>query len=372
MGRCLGQAVILRGARVALSARRAERMDLGIEEGRFRFEAEGCDGPELDLKGTLLVPGLINAHDHLEFSIFPRLGSGPYRNATEWARDIYRPDESPVRELLAVPKAARLWWGGLKNLLSGATTVMHHNPWEAVFERKFPVRVVRRYGWAHSVAFTPDFAERYRETPPDVPFFMHAGEGTDECASQELTRMEEGGALGPNTVVIHGVAANTDVLQRAGASLIWCPTSNRFTSGRTLDAEAFQSGVPLALGTDSPMTAAGDLIDEIEAAAPVVGWGQVYEMVTSDAARILRLEDGEGEIRDGGVADFVALRDTGIPPAESLRGMRPLSVWIGGEKRVEADDSGALGLEGRGRYRVACDLPDITPGLKLAGRQVSR
>ncbi len=69
-------------------------------------------------------------------------------------------DRSPVKEHLAVPKAVRLAWGGLKNLLSGVTTVAHHNPYDAaVFENGFPVRVVKRFGWAHSLHFSSDLVE---------------------------------------------------------------------------------------------------------------------------------------------------------------------------------------------------------------------
>jgi hypothetical protein len=98
------------------------------------------------------MPGLINAHDHLEFNLFPQLGRGTYPNAAAWARDIYHPGRSPIREQLRVPKPVRLWWGALKNLLSGVTTVCHHNPYEReVFGVDFPVRVVRRFSWAHSL-----------------------------------------------------------------------------------------------------------------------------------------------------------------------------------------------------------------------------
>ncbi len=70
------------------------------------------DGADLDLTGVQILPGLINAHDHLlHFALFPRLGSGPYANATEWARDIYHPDRDPVRKHFLVPKHFRSIWG---------------------------------------------------------------------------------------------------------------------------------------------------------------------------------------------------------------------------------------------------------------------
>jgi len=41
-----------------------------------------------------------------------------------------RLDSSPFRELRAVPLTDRLFIGGLKNLLGGATTVAHHDPFD--------------------------------------------------------------------------------------------------------------------------------------------------------------------------------------------------------------------------------------------------
>src|SRR5213594_3078870 len=152
--------VKLINARIAVDSKTAIRADVEIKDGHIARIALAVDSPSssnIDLGGYLVLPGLINAHDHLEFNLFPRLGHGPYKNAVAWARDIYRPEESPVRENLRVPLRTRLTWGGIKNLLSGVTTVCHHNPYHAkVFDGRFPVRVRKRQGWAHSLAFSPD------------------------------------------------------------------------------------------------------------------------------------------------------------------------------------------------------------------------
>jgi len=259
------------------------------------------EGVDLDLSGLQVLPGLINAHDHLQFALFPRLGEGPYANATEWARDIYHPDHEPVHSQLTVPKEVRLIWGGLRNLIAGVTTVSHHDEYHSVFDRKdFPVRVIKNYGWAHSLEFTKDVRECFRRTPPGAPFLIHLAEGTDRSAAQEVFRLHELGALTDKTVLIHAVGIppeGWDLIRRAGASVIWCPRSNLFTLGRTLDEEIRNSGVPIALGTDSPLTAEGDLLDEIQ-------FVRLYDGPA--AARILRLPPYPH--------DFIAATEVGCPP----------------------------------------------------------
>ena len=98
-------------------------------------------------------------------------------------------------------------------------------------------------------------------------------------------------------------------------------------------AKVLRWELPISLGTDSALTGQGDLIDELCVAKSRAGLAanRLFDMVTTVAARILRLEGGEGALREGGVADLVAVADTGGTPAEALHAMRPELVVVGGK-----------------------------------------
>lgn len=382
--------MILANARVARNATETAATTVEIRRGKIFFlPTRPKAAPQLDLSGYLLLPGLINAHDHLEFNLFPRLGCGPYPNAAAWARDIYHPRRDPVQQHLRIPRTVRLFWGGLKNLLSGVTTVAHHNPYDAaVFDNGFPVRVVKNFGWSHSLDFSPDLIQDYRRTPRRWPFIVHAAEGTNECARNEICRLDQSGVLGPRTVLVHAVAADIDLIRRRRASIVWCPSSNLFVLGQTLSAGSRRSGVPIALGTDSALTARGDLVDEIAAAR--IAPEEAFEMVTARAARILRLSGGVGTIRHRGVADLIAVRDRAKTPAAALAALSPELLFVGGELKLaspamaarlpfsERDRLQPIELEGRGRFLVAADVRNLYadtaavlgPNFQLAGRRV--
>ena len=286
----------------------------------------------LDLHGGFVLPGLINAHDHLELNHYGRLTCRErYTNASGWIADMgpRLTTDPAIRAGRAHPLIERLFIGALKNLLAGVTTVAHHNPFYAELRRTMPIRVVRRYGWAHSFLLEDrpagargepggDLAVRWRATPPDAPFVVHLAEGVDADAGGELARLEALGCLQPNTVIVHGVAIDGSGWRRvaqAGSGLVWCPASNAFLFGETVKMrelidEANGARVAVALGTDARITGSRDLLDELRAAgeAADVPADVLLRMVTDGAASLLR-QSRAGRIAVGLPADLMA-----IPP----------------------------------------------------------
>ncbi len=286
----------------------------------------------IDLRGCTIFPALINAHDHLELNHYPRSKFRQrYDNAHQWGEDMNaRLDDSPYRELRAYPLEDRLFIGGLKNLLCGALTVAHHNPpHKPLFRRDFPVRVLQKYGWSHSLHFSSDedIVRSYRSTPPDAPWFIHLAEGTDDVAAGEYRRLKALGCVGKNTVIVHGVGLTDEDIADAAPKvrgLVWCPTTNEYLLGKTARARKWvESGGRLALGSDSRLTAAGDLSLELASAyhrydrTQNEAYWQTRQInaVTEWASTIMGMPD-VGNLKVGSKADlFICTSETAFYPS---------------------------------------------------------
>ena len=314
----------------------------------------------VDLNGAFVVPGLINAHDHLELNHYGQLRPKErYENASAWIDDL-RPilaSDRTIRRNMTYPLSARLFVGGLKNVLAGVTTVAHHNPRYRDFGPGFPTRIVKRYGWAHSFSLEQqpvgangelggDVRQRCCSTPVEAPFIMHVAEGTDQAAADELSRLERIGCLRQNTVLVHGVALTRSDWVRVvarGSALVWCPASNLFLFGKTAPIRTFLDASATAwthfcLGSDSRVTGARDMLDELKAAARAapIAPRELLRAVTEAPARILRTPDA-GRIAVGLPSDLVVVPSLRDDPAEALlaASRRDLSlVTVGGRPVV--------------------------------------
>jgi cytosine/adenosine deaminase-related metal-dependent hydrolase len=319
---------------------------LRIAGSRIAAVGGGAGDLVVDLRGDRLLPGLINAHDHLHLNTLPPLDStGHWRHAREWVSQVNlrRRTDPAFESRVAAALDERLLIGGVKNLLSGVTTVAHHDPlYPFLVGERFPTCVLAHYGWSHSLYIDGDERVRnaYLRTPPDWPWIIHAAEGVDEEAAGEFDRLERLGCLGANTLIVHGIAldrAQRMRLEDAAAGLIWCPSSNSRLFGRTAEVSELVRRGRVALGTDSRFSGSRDLLCELRAAreACALEAGALESLVTRDAAALLRLAD-RGALKIGARADLLVLPD-GMALSNASRADVRLVVLGGRALYADAD-----------------------------------
>ena len=130
------------------------------------------------------------------------------------------------------------------------------------------------------------------------------------------------------------------------------------------------------------------MLDEMRIAADVAGLSvdQIHPLVTTSAARVLRLTEGQGTIRERGTADLIAVQDTGQTPSEALPGLKPELVMVRGHTVLTSErlrPRGAKGLrllhiEGRGTWMMRADIPRLVESaagalgseLRLGGKRI--
>ena len=204
-----------------------------------------------------------------------------------------------------MPRRQALLRGAWKNLLSGVTHVVHHDSWEPDFESDFPLTVIR-IATADSLGMT----ERLRP-PKNAPFALHVAEGTDSIAANEIETLGQRGLLNRNLVAVHAVGPDMDgvaQLRACGCAVVWCPSSNQFLFGRTAPASLLAEGTDVLLGTDSLLTGAGDLLDEIRTARSLdfISDARLRDAVGATAAR--RLGMPAPGLQIGAPANFTVFR----------------------------------------------------------------
>lgn len=309
--------------------------DIRIAGGRIT-EVKGNIQPArnenvLDCAGMCAYPGLINAHDHLQFNLYPRIGNPPYGNAYEWGNDIRINFRNVIDPIEAIPIRHRYLWGAWKNLFSGVTFVVHHDPWSFHFDLRFPVPVLRRYTMAHSLGNEKNIARSLRQRRPDTPFIMHVAEGTDRVASAEVAALHSLGGLDHRTVAVHAVAVSQEdiaTIERRRASIVWCPSSNMFLFGKTIPD--LVGTIAVAVGTDSTLTGSVTLFDEMRRARSLRGCTakEIMTMVTDVPRRIFNLPQDIGQLREDGVADLFLLPSLRDDPYETLLGATPGDIQL--------------------------------------------
>ncbi len=286
----------------------------------------------LKLSSCIAYPPLINPHDHLIGNWFPRAGdSDLYPNAHIWVDDMKESQSVKERDMIWKNSLPMNFFngkgkllaclGGYKNIFSGVSIVQDHAPIQVEdYYKMFPINVIRNYRQCHSLELNNFWGgeepqQEMELTEGKLPFIIHLGEGLDEKTANEFNKLKEMDLLQPNTMIIHGIALTEKEIQECaevGASICWCPFSNHFLIGKTLNVEAcMKHNVNLVLGTDSTLSGSVNLLEELRFARsidPQISAQDLYRMVTGNAAKALFLPDECGYL-DSEATDTVLIME---------------------------------------------------------------
>ena len=351
-----------------------------INNGKFASVSTGGSASiTLDASKCVIVPGLINAHDHLLGTYYPKIGNGPYINWLPWDNDL---KSSPVYEERCQIENRDLYLlGAYRNLVSGVTLVSDHMPHFVgdQFYDLLPTRAVKKFALSHSVAsFALAWGEgigiEYKKAEKEnIPYVTHIAEGFDDETKQDLSVINRLGGLGEHSVFIHCIAfsdADLDLVKERGASCVWCGDSNMFMYNKTMDARKFlKKGINLCIGTDSSATGGETLLYEMKYDKMIyqrfydeeLPDETILKMVTVNPARAFHRKD-LGRIEEGYTADLCLFRDRGGSPAGSVVHSHLRDVMLvvidGTPVYGDADHAGVFDSLGVKYQRVVLDGVD--------------
>ncbi len=356
---------ILENAYLLLPNRTVNQGCLVLENGKI---AQVCttepprdvvDAVRMDLKGALVMPGLINCHGHTAMTLVRGLGSGlPLQR---WLEEAIFPVEA---KMTAADIAAGTTWGVMEMLAGGTTCVADMYDFPEVCEQAFAAGGIKahtnRVGLAfaenvppnrlaecidyvtagagdarcrrdicvHSEYLTNEaFCRALAEANQDLkrPLHVHVSETEkehQECLARHgktpIAYLAETGLLDFGAYAAHCVYCTDDdfcIMRERGVSLVHNPTSNmKLGSGFARVLRARELGVNVALGTDGCASNDNlDMFEEMHLAALIhkglarradvlTAW-DVVEMATVNGAQALGRAD-TGALRAGFCADL--------------------------------------------------------------------
>jgi cytosine/adenosine deaminase-related metal-dependent hydrolase len=339
-----------------------------VQEGRIlavgAWNEVGGNGVGRDLGSVTIVPGLINAHVHLELSHLagrmPRgLGFGAWADGLFAAMRESRVTEAAMERAAGEARASGTCY--LADVLGRefdmVRRVLERQGLGGFLFNEFSGRG-REFcprsmpgGWSPSVhalySTEHTLARTIKEwsSSRGLPFSLHLAEapgenelfqsGSGEFADFLRTRRilprgfaapglsavsfaRELGLLDERTLAVHCVQVDendVEILAASGACVCLCPRSNSWIGvGDAPVAALFASGVPLCLGTDSLASVPSlDLWQELRAVRvlmpPQASLFDLLALVTRNPARVLGIEADYGSLAVGKRAVWAVLPD---------------------------------------------------------------
>ncbi|UPG85817.1 amidohydrolase family protein [Luteibacter aegosomatis] len=328
--------------------------------GKVACDGELPSGPMLDCPGTVVTAGLINLHEHLNYSTGRPLPPPLHamQSHHDWQRD---PSIWGGQEVIRTGRREPIGLVELRYLLGGTTTIAGRGQAKGLTRNPdagwFPAVTNVTFPFGRSTAQTPAGCDSRRILKGDRPTLVHAGEGTDDDAAAEmdcLLASREAYLQTEPLVFVHAMnvdAARAEHMARAHVSVLWSPRSNMVLYGTSAPIALLRRhGVPVSLGTDWLPSGSPTLLDEARFARALVSGSDaideidLLDMMTTSPAAAIGMQAHIGRITQGAYADLAGfrLRGDASDAVHSVIEARPADtafVMVGGALRVVGADA---------------------------------
>ena len=284
---------------------------------------------------VIILPGLIDLHNHLTWNIFPRWKPvEEFGSRYDWQqKPVYRTLlESPYRRLVEAGLSCDMQrYAEVKAIVHGATSVI------GSLRRSCNRGLARNLdddptlGQILYNVFPFQTTETNMETIRDVlssngSLFIHLAEGapTDATAAQEFMMLKARDLLRTGVSLIHGVALKENdfrAMANASVGLVWSLRSNLELYGNTIHLEAaLKHGVITAIAPDWSPTGSDGVLSELNYAAawnagldpPLLDDRLLLEMATINPAKLVHLDKRLGVLKEGYLADVLVLQSNNL------------------------------------------------------------
>jgi cytosine/adenosine deaminase-related metal-dependent hydrolase len=299
-----------------------------------------ASAPVIDAGDALVVPGLIDLHNHLGYNALPLWSEPtqkkPFLHHNDWTgKPSYKPKISwPAWVLAQAEPEAMLAYVQTRALVGGTTAIQG---WPA-FNRP-PQMVLRnideeKAGTAsRNLIYTSTLTEEPLQLAHTAQlmsrgagFIYHCSEGQPgSVVAREFIDVANAGCLGKKLVAIHcNAVADSDwqrwQLSESGA-VVWSPFSNLWLYGSTTNLPAAQkSGVSICLGSDWGPSGTKHVLAELKV-AKLVGLKQKFGLKDRDLVAMVTSNPGDilarcwsrqiGRLVAGSFGDVTVLRPQG-------------------------------------------------------------
>lgn len=319
----------------------------------------GCDCADqaagataLSCPDTVVSPGFINAHEHIEWAhdVPFKQTDERFEHRNDWRRG--KRQHTRVTYKKGTNNHAEIAWGELRHVMGGSTSIIGSigslspaqvkgfarnldgdNTQEGISLPRVRVQTFP-LGDSGGDQLSDGCGYDYHNStsPSSVAnascYLPHVAEGIDNVTRNEFLCLsgQQSGArdiLKPNVGFIHGMALNaTDIALMAGngTSLVWSPRTNVSLYGDTAPVTTYHRlGALIALGTDWVISGSMNMLRELQCAAELneKHYGgfftdeQLWLMATRNAALVTSTDQALGLIKEGLVADLALYRKNG-------------------------------------------------------------